>query len=91
MRCFQDKEMVLKKGLYKHFKGNYYEVLGLAKHSETLEKFVVYRPLYGDRDVWVRPLAMFDETIERDGRSLKRFEFQVTQTVEQYEAAIDNQ
>ena len=76
--------MSLKKGLYKHFKGNYYEVLELARHSETEEEFVVYRPLYGDRDVWIRPLAMFDETIEREGLVVKRFEFQADQTVDDY-------
>jgi hypothetical protein len=61
-------------GRYKHYKGNYYEVLGLARHSETLEEMVVYRQLYGDYALWVRPLAMFKETIVVDGKSIKRFE-----------------
>ena len=60
-------------GLYQHFKGNFYQVLHIAKHSETEELLVVYQPEYGDRDIWVRPLNMFDETIERDGKTLKRF------------------
>lgn len=67
--------MALKNGIYKHFKGNLYEVLGTAKHSETQEEYVVYKALYGERGLWIRPLAMFNETIERDNRRLKRFEF----------------
>ena len=62
-------------GRYRHFKGNYYEVLGVARHSETGEELVVYRPLYGDRGLWVRPLAMFTETVERDGKIVPRFAF----------------
>ncbi|MBR4700941.1 MAG: DUF1653 domain-containing protein [Oscillospiraceae bacterium] len=65
----------LKLGLYRHFKGNYYEVLGVARHSETGEELVVYRPLYGERGLWVRPLAMFTETVERDGKLMPRFTF----------------
>lgn len=65
----------LKLGLYRHFKGNYYEVLGVARHSETGEELVVYRPLYGERGLWVRPLAMFTETVERDGIIMPRFTF----------------
>ena len=60
---------------YKHFKGNEYEVIGIAKHSETLEEMVVYKALYGDGDIWVRPLCMWDEEIERDGVRFKRFEY----------------
>ena len=66
--------MNLKPGIYKHFKGNLYEVIDVARHSETEELFVVYKPMYGDRQTWIRPLAMFDETIERDGRTMKRFQ-----------------
>ena len=58
---------------YKHFKGNVYRVLYIAKHSETLEDMVVYQAMYGERGVWVRPKAMFEEVIERDGRSFRRF------------------
>lgn len=61
-------------GKYRHFKGNEYEVIGLAKHSETLELMVVYRPLYGEGGLWVRPLAMWNEEITRDGKTFKRFE-----------------
>lgn len=61
---------VLEKGLYRHYKGKYYEVIGIAKHSETGESLVVYRPLYGEQGLWVRPLEMFEEILE-DGR--KRF------------------
>lgn len=61
-------------GKYRHFKGNEYEVIGLAKHSETLELMVVYRPLYGEGSLWVRPLAMWNEEITRDGKIFKRFE-----------------
>lgn len=67
--------MSLKKGLYKHFKGNLYRVLEIARHSETGEEMVVYQALYGERGIWVRPLAMFDETIERDGVTTKRFTY----------------
>ncbi|SEK87003.1 Protein of unknown function [Colwellia chukchiensis] len=66
---------MLKTGRYQHFKGNYYQVLHIAKHSETEELMVVYQPEYGDRAIWVRPLAMFDETIERDGKVIKRFKY----------------
>ncbi len=65
----------MKLGIYKHFKGNLYKVLHLAKHSETEELLVVYQPQYGDYGIWVRPLRMFDETIERDGKTMKRFCF----------------
>ena len=60
-------------GRYRHFKGNYYEVLGIARHSETEEPLVVYRPLYGEGGLWVRPAAMWSETVERDGRRVQRF------------------
>ena len=59
---------------YRHFKGNVYRVLHIAKHSETLEEMVVYQAMYGERGVWVRPKAMFEEIIERDGKSFRRFE-----------------
>lgn len=65
----------VKIGKYRHFKGNEYEVLYIATHSETLEKMVVYRALYGERGVWVRPLSMWNEEITRDGKTFKRFEF----------------
>lgn len=67
--------MQLKKGIYRHYKGNLYEVLHTAQHSETEEWMVVYRPLYGEKGVWVRPYKMFTEKIELDGRNVKRFIF----------------
>ena len=60
-------------GHYRHFKGNAYEVIAVAKHSETLEPLVVYRALYGDGDVWVRPLAEFTDTVTREGKMYRRF------------------
>ena len=65
----------IKIGRYRHFKGNEYEVIGTAKHSETLEEYVVYKALYGEGGLWVRPAEMWNETIERDGKTYKRFEF----------------
>ena len=67
--------MQIKIGKYRHFKGNEYEVLYIAKHSETQEEMVVYRALYGEKEVWVRPATMWDEEIERDGKKYKRFTF----------------
>ena len=58
---------------YRHFKGNVYKVLHVAKHSETLEDMVVYQAMYGEKGIWVRPKAMFDEVIERDGKLIRRF------------------
>ena len=62
-------------GRYRHFKGNEYEVLMLAYHSETEEIMVVYRALYGDRSVWTRPSTMWLDEVERDGRKQKRFTY----------------
>jgi hypothetical protein len=62
-------------GLYKHFKGHMYEVMGVCRHSETEEEMVAYRKLYDDFTWWVRPLGMFTETVERDGKTFKRFEY----------------
>ena len=67
--------MEIRKGKYRHFKGNMYEVIGTAKHSETLEEIVVYRALYGDGELWVRPAEMWNETVIRDGKTFKRFEY----------------
>ena len=61
-------------GRYRHYKGNEYEVVGVARHSETEEEMVVYRTLYGDHSLWVRPLAMFRESVVVDGRGVPRFE-----------------
>jgi len=65
----------LRTGRYRHYKGNEYEVLGVARHSETLEELVVYRPLYGDHGLWVRPRTMFTESVELNGLKMPRFEF----------------
>jgi hypothetical protein len=65
--------MDLQSGRYRHFKGGEYEVLGVATHSETGEKLVVYRPLYGERALWVRPLAMFLDQVEHEGARVPRF------------------
>ena len=62
-------------GKYRHFKGKEYEVLGLATHSETEETMVVYRPLYGEGKLWVRPAAMWNETVERNGKTYRRFTY----------------
>lgn len=60
-------------GRYRHYKGKHYEVIGTARHSETQEPLVVYRTLYGDFSLWVRPLTMFTETVEVDGQTVPRF------------------
>ncbi len=61
-------------GKYRHFKGNEYEVIAIARHSETMEEMVVYRALYGERGVWVRPSAMWNQEVIRDNKTYKRFE-----------------
>ena len=61
-------------GRYRHFKSNEYEVVGIARHSETEEPMVVYKALYGDGGLWIRPAAMWNEIITRDGKTYKRFE-----------------
>ncbi len=65
----------MKKGIYRHYKGNLYELIGVAHHSETLEDMVVYRALYGDCELWVRPISMWNETVVVEGKKVKRFEF----------------
>ena len=65
----------IKLGRYRHFKGNEYEVVGIAKNSETLEPMVIYKALYDDGTLWVRPASMWNETIERDGKVFKRFTY----------------
>lgn len=62
-------------GIYQHYKGNNYEVIGVATHSEDETKMVVYRPLYGEGALWVRPLSMFTEEVKVNGRSVARFRF----------------
>ncbi len=62
-------------GIYRHFKGNEYELLYIAHHSETLQKMVVYRARYGDWGIWVRPLAMWDEPVQVEDKTMPRFSF----------------
>ena len=65
---------MVRKGIYRHYKGNLYQLLAVARHSETGEVLAVYQALYGDYGFWTRPLEMFRETVERDGRTIPRFE-----------------
>ena len=67
------KSSALKNGIYQHFKGGHYELIGIARHSENQQKYVVYRALYGERGLWIRPLSMFIKTVERDGERVRRF------------------
>ena len=67
--------MEIKPGRYRHFKGNEYELIGIAKHSETLEPMVVYRPLYGEGGLWVRPASMWLEQVDRNGYCGPRFQY----------------
>lgn len=64
---------IIPQGIYQHYKGNEYQVLHTAKHSETEESLVVYRCLYGEYGVWMRPLSMFAETVTHDGKQVPRF------------------
>lgn len=68
--------MDIKPGIYRHFKGNYYEVIGIASHSETMEPMVVYRALYGERGLWVRPAAMWNEIVEKPEYTGPRFVYE---------------
>ena len=67
--------MNIEPGRYRHFKGNEYEVIGIAKDSETMEEVVVYRALYGEQGLWIRPRAMFLEPVVIDGKPVPRFSF----------------
>ena len=66
---------IVRPGRYRHFKGNEYEVIGIARDSESQVEMVVYRALYGERGLWVRAATMFNENVERDGRIVPRFEY----------------
>lgn len=70
---YREAAAAIPPGIYRHFKGKDYEVLCVARHSETEEAMVVYRPLYQDSGVWVRPARMWNETVVRDGKSFRRF------------------
>lgn len=77
-------------GRYRHFKGNDYEVLAIARHSETEEALVVYRALYGDYGIWVRPASMWNEKVERNGKTYRRFyRLERIERVERYERLFD--
>lgn len=67
--------MEIKLGKYRHFKGNEYMVLGIANHSETLEQMVVYQALYGEKELWIRPISMWNEIVDKDGYHGPRFTF----------------
>ena len=69
----RDSAAVLRPGRYRHFKGGEYQVQGVATHSETGEHLVVYTPLYGEGGLWIRPLSMFLEAVDRDGKQQPRF------------------
>ena len=77
-------------GRYRHFKGNEYEVVGIARHSETEKPMVVYRALYGEGGLWTRPAEMWNETVERDGKTYRRFyRLDRIERVEKYERLFD--
>lgn len=68
--------MDIRPGIYEHFKGNRYRVIGVARHSENPDDaFVVYQALYGEHGLWIRPVAMFSEVVERDGKTMPRFRY----------------
>ena len=67
---------IIKPGRYRHFKGNEYEVICTAQHSETEELMVVYKTLYGEGQIWVRPASMWNETVLKDGKEIKRFTYE---------------
>ena len=70
----EDYKQIIKPGKYIHYKGNMYEVIGVANHSETMEPVVVYQALYGEKGLWVRPAEMWFELVEVDGKQVRRFE-----------------
>ncbi len=71
---YEEAVAAIELGRYRHFKGNEYEVIGIARHSETCEPMVIYRALYGDGGLWCRPASMWNETVDREGKTYKRFE-----------------
>ena len=87
---YEEAVQIIQPGRYRHFKGKEYEVVGIARHSETEEPMVVYRALYGDAGLWVRPAEMWNETVERDGKSYRRFyRLDHIERVEKYEKLFD--
>ena len=75
MLVYRKSKSMIKLGIYEPYKGKKYEVLGIATHSETMEKLVVYKALYGKRRLWIRPKEMFEEKIEVNGKKLPRFRY----------------
>lgn len=76
--CFSSlAQSIIVGSIYEHYKGLRYKVLGVARHSESLEELIVYQALYGDNDIWVRPLGMFLENVKVDGKALPRFKLLV--------------
>ena len=87
---FEEVVQAIQPGRYRHFKGNAYEVVGIAKHSETEEPMVVYRALYGEGGLWVRPADMWNEQITRDGKTYHRFyHMDCIERVDKYERLFD--
>ena len=87
---YEEAVLAIRPGRYRHFKGNAYEVVGIARHSETEEPMVVYRALYGDGGLWVRPVEMWNETVERNGKVYRRFyHLDRIERVEKYERLFD--
>ncbi len=87
---YEDAVQVIPAGRWRHFKGRDYEVVTIARHSETEEAMVVYRALYGDGGIWVRPADMWNETVERDGKTYRRFyRLDRIERVEAYEKLFD--
>ena len=66
---------MIKSGIYRHYKNKLYEVVDVATHSESMDELVVYKPLYGEGKLWVRPIEMFDEEVTVDGKQVKRFTY----------------
>ncbi len=87
---YEEAAAAIAPGLYRHFKGNYYRVLSVARHSETTEPMVVYQALYGTNGIWVRPADMWNETVERDGKEIRRFQpLNRAERVSFYESLFD--
>ena len=87
---YEDAVTAIPAGLYRHFKGNCYRVLCIARHSETTEPMVVYQALYGDRGVWIRPADMWNEAVERGGKTYQRFRpLSALERVTYYEQIFD--
>lgn len=80
----------MKAGIYRHFKGKLYQLIDVAKHSETDEDYVVYRALYAEQGAWIRPYAKFNETLEKNGKIIRRFEW-IADDLEQAEAIIEKE